>query len=144
MRPHMHAPMPLAPGQHAARGARPATQHVRAGGAALTISPMRAGLDSATTFTVTKWLRVVTHAMRLTTVVSLLQPAPEVFALFDDVLLLTDGCVQLLSLTLGYPLCHVAVRLCGSVLGSSGQPQVWVFGLALCCSVVVGTPYAGE
>jgi hypothetical protein len=43
---------------------------------------------------VTKWLRVVTHAMRLTTVVSLLQPAPEVFALFDDVLLLTDGCIS--------------------------------------------------
>ena len=41
-----------------------------------------------------KWLRVVTHAMRATTVVSLLQPAPEVFALFDDVLLLTDGCDQ--------------------------------------------------
>ena len=51
-----------------------------------------AGLDSATTFSVIKWLRVITHALRLTAVVSLLQPAPEVFYLFDDVLLLTDGC----------------------------------------------------
>ena len=53
-----------------------------------------AGLDSATTFNVTKWLRVITHALQLTTVVSLLQPAPEVFRLFDDVLLLTDGCAR--------------------------------------------------
>ena len=66
---------------------------MKLGSTLLTVSAKIAGLDSATTFTVTKWLRVVTHAMRLTTVVSLLQPAPEVFALFDDVLLLTDGCV---------------------------------------------------
>ena len=52
---------------------------------------MCAGLDSATTFSVTKWLRVICHALQLTTVVSLLQPSPEVFQLFDDVLLLTDG-----------------------------------------------------
>ena len=51
-------------------------------------------MDSATTFSVIKWLRVITHALRLTTVVSLLQPAPEVFYLFDDVLLLTDGCAS--------------------------------------------------
>ena len=51
----------------------------------------RAGLDSATTFSVTRWLRVISHALQLTTVVSLLQPSPEVFELFDDVLLLTDG-----------------------------------------------------
>ncbi len=76
------------------QGCAPAAQHLRAGGVTLMFVAMHAGLDSATTFTVTKWLRVVTHAMRLTTVVSLLQPAPEVFALFDDVLLLTDGCVS--------------------------------------------------
>lgn len=33
----------------------------------------------------------MTHGMQLTTLVSLLQPPPEVFALFDDLLLLTDG-----------------------------------------------------
>ena len=58
----------------------------------ITVRYRDAGLDSATTFSVTKWLRVISHALQLTTVVSLLQPAPEVFQLFDDVLLLTDGC----------------------------------------------------
>lgn len=33
----------------------------------------------------------VTHALKLTTVVSLLQPPPEVYELFDDVMLLTSG-----------------------------------------------------
>lgn len=83
------------------------------GSTSLMVNPgdVHAGLDSATTFTVTKWLRVVTHAMRLTMVVSLLQPAPEVFALFDDILLLTDGCrlsasfIRVLAPT---PICIVA------------------------------------
>ena len=36
--------------------------------------------------------------MGLTTVISLLQPPPEVYNLFDDVLLLTDGYVECSSL----------------------------------------------
>jgi hypothetical protein len=39
-----------------------------------------------------RWMRTICHALRITTVISLLQPAPEVYNLFDDVLLLTDGC----------------------------------------------------
>ena len=82
----------------------------------LTSSALRVGLDSATTFTVTKWLRVVTRAMRLTTVVSLLQPAPEVFALFDDVLLLTDGCVSPSSSPLRlYPVAILLFRVSRSL-----------------------------
>ena len=49
------------------------------------------GLDSATTYTVTEFLRSTTHYLHLTTLVSLLQPPPEVFNLFDDVILLSDG-----------------------------------------------------
>ena len=32
-----------------------------------------------------------THALHYTTVVALLQPAPEVYDLFDDVMLLAEG-----------------------------------------------------
>lgn len=49
------------------------------------------GLDSATTFSVVQSLRNTCHALERTVVISLLQPAPEVMELFDDMLLLTDG-----------------------------------------------------
>ena len=49
------------------------------------------GLDSATTYSVAKFLSNTTHVMGLTTMIGLLQPPPEVYAIFDDVLLLTDG-----------------------------------------------------
>lgn len=49
------------------------------------------GLDSATTFSVVQSLRNACHAFERTVVISLLQPAPEVMELFDDLLLLTDG-----------------------------------------------------
>lgn len=49
------------------------------------------GLDSATTYSVVKFLSQTTHVMGLTTMIGLLQPPPEVYAIFDDVLLLTDG-----------------------------------------------------
>ena len=49
------------------------------------------GLDSSTTFSIVKSLSRFAHAMSGTVVVSLLQPAPETFALFDDVLLLSEG-----------------------------------------------------
>ena len=38
-----------------------------------------------------KYLRDATHELRYTTMVALLQPAPETYELFDDVLLLSDG-----------------------------------------------------
>ncbi|KAK9829450.1 hypothetical protein WJX72_005937 [[Myrmecia] bisecta] len=57
----------------------------------LLMDEISTGLDSATTFNEIDYLRGITHVMGLTTVVSLLQPPPEVYNLFDDVLLLTDG-----------------------------------------------------
>jgi ABC-type multidrug transport system ATPase subunit len=57
----------------------------------LLLDEISTGLDSATTYTVTDFLRTTTHYLHLTTLVSLLQPPPEVYNLFDDVLLLTDG-----------------------------------------------------
>ena len=40
---------------------------------------------------IVKYLRDATHELRYTTMVALLQPAPETYELFDDVLLLSDG-----------------------------------------------------
>jgi ABC-type multidrug transport system ATPase subunit len=49
------------------------------------------GLDSSTTFNIVKSLRRFTHQLSATVLISLLQPAPETFDLFDDVLLLSEG-----------------------------------------------------
>ncbi|CAK9182084.1 unnamed protein product [Ilex paraguariensis] len=49
------------------------------------------GLDSSTTFQIVKFMRQMVHIMDVTMVISLLQPAPETFDLFDDVILLSDG-----------------------------------------------------
>ena len=49
------------------------------------------GLDSSTTYAIVKFLRDQTHALNYTTMVSLLQPAPESYDLFDDILLLAEG-----------------------------------------------------
>jgi ABC-type multidrug transport system ATPase subunit len=45
------------------------------------------GPDSSTAFQVVKFLRQLVHILGETVVVSLLQPAPEIFNLFDDILL---------------------------------------------------------
>jgi ABC-type multidrug transport system ATPase subunit len=49
------------------------------------------GLDSSTTFQIVKFIRQMVHIMDITMVISLLQPAPETFDLFDDIILLSEG-----------------------------------------------------
>ncbi|WRX34653.1 ABC transporter-like [Theobroma cacao] len=49
------------------------------------------GLDSSTTYQIIRYLRHSTCALDGTTVISLLQPAPETYELFDDVILLCEG-----------------------------------------------------
>ena len=49
------------------------------------------GLDSSTTYQIVKCLRQFTHYMDTTILMSLLQPAPEVFDLFDEIILLSEG-----------------------------------------------------
>lgn len=49
------------------------------------------GLDSSTTHQIIKHLRNSTHALDGTTIISLLQPAPETFELFDDIILVSEG-----------------------------------------------------
>ncbi|EYU45829.1 hypothetical protein MIMGU_mgv1a019588mg [Erythranthe guttata] len=49
------------------------------------------GLDSSTTFQIVKCLQQIVHLTESTIFMSLLQPAPETFELFDDVVLLSEG-----------------------------------------------------
>ncbi|KAG0455937.1 hypothetical protein HPP92_023725 [Vanilla planifolia] len=49
------------------------------------------GLDSSTTYQIVKCLQQVVHLGEATILMSLLQPAPETFDLFDDILLLSEG-----------------------------------------------------
>jgi ABC-type transporter Mla maintaining outer membrane lipid asymmetry ATPase subunit MlaF len=60
----------------------------------LLMDEISTGLDSATTFQVALFITNYTHAMSCTTVVGLLQPPPETVALFDDILIIADGCVS--------------------------------------------------
>ncbi|KAJ0971431.1 hypothetical protein J5N97_019390 [Dioscorea zingiberensis] len=49
------------------------------------------GLDSSTTFQIVKCLQQIVHLGEATIFMSLLQPDPETFDLFDDIILLSDG-----------------------------------------------------
>ncbi|XP_062091838.1 pleiotropic drug resistance protein 2-like isoform X4 [Humulus lupulus] len=49
------------------------------------------GLDSSTTFQIVRFMRQLVHIMEATMIISLLQPPPETFELFDDIILLSEG-----------------------------------------------------
>ncbi|GKE41498.1 pleiotropic drug resistance protein 1, partial [Tanacetum coccineum] len=57
----------------------------------LLMDEISTGLDSSTTFQIVKSLKQFIHILEGTAVISLLQPAPETYDLFDDIILLTDG-----------------------------------------------------
>ncbi|XP_030534266.1 pleiotropic drug resistance protein 2-like isoform X1 [Rhodamnia argentea] len=58
---------------------------------ALFMDEISTGLDSSTTFQIVRYMRQMVHIMDVTMVISLLQPAPETFDLFDDLILLSEG-----------------------------------------------------
>ncbi|WJX58198.1 ABC transporter G member 31 [Trifolium repens] len=49
------------------------------------------GLDSSTTYQIVKCIKNFVHQMEATVLMALLQPAPETFELFDDLVLLSEG-----------------------------------------------------
>ncbi|ERM97076.1 hypothetical protein AMTR_s00122p00121250 [Amborella trichopoda] len=49
------------------------------------------GLDSSTTYRIVNSIRQTVHILKKPSVISLLQPAPETYDLFDDIILLSDG-----------------------------------------------------
>ncbi|KAE9169499.1 ABC transporter G family member 48, partial [Phytophthora fragariae] len=52
------------------------------------------GLDSAATYDICKSLKSAARNFNATVVISLLQPSPEVFELFDDALLMNEGSIM--------------------------------------------------
>uniref|UniRef100_A0A0D9XCM6 ABC transporter domain-containing protein n=1 Tax=Leersia perrieri TaxID=77586 RepID=A0A0D9XCM6_9ORYZ len=60
-------------------------------GRALFMDEISTGLDSSTTFHIVNSIRQTIHSLGGTAVIALLQPAPETFELFDDIILLSDG-----------------------------------------------------
>ncbi|KAK9141583.1 hypothetical protein Syun_010983 [Stephania yunnanensis] len=58
---------------------------------ALFMDEISTGLDSSTTFQIVNSLKQSVHILGGTAVIALLQPAPETYDLFDDILLLSDG-----------------------------------------------------
>lgn len=57
----------------------------------LLMDEISTGLDSSTTFQICKYMRQMVHISDVTMIVSLLQPAPETYDLFDDIILLSEG-----------------------------------------------------
>ncbi|KAI4376163.1 hypothetical protein MLD38_013953 [Melastoma candidum] len=58
---------------------------------ALFMDEISTGLDSSTTYQIVNSLRQSIHILKGTALISLLQPAPETYELFDDIILLSDG-----------------------------------------------------
>ncbi|CAN1121694.1 ABC transporter G family member 40 [Linum perenne] len=58
---------------------------------ALFMDEISTGLDSSTTFQIVNALKQSNHILNGTSVISLLQPAPETYDLFDDIILLSDA-----------------------------------------------------
>ncbi|KDP36997.1 hypothetical protein JCGZ_06053 [Jatropha curcas] len=58
---------------------------------ALFMDEISTGLDSLTTYQSVNSLKQSIHILNGTAVISLLQPAPETYDLFDDIILLSDG-----------------------------------------------------
>ncbi|KAJ8539720.1 hypothetical protein K7X08_013972 [Anisodus acutangulus] len=60
---------------------------------ALFMDEISTGLDSSTTFSIVNSLRQTVQILNGTAVISLLQPAPETYDLFDDIILLSDSVI---------------------------------------------------
>lgn len=58
---------------------------------ALFMDEITNGLDSSTAFQIVSCLQQLVHITDATLLVSLLQPAPEAFDLFDDLILMSEG-----------------------------------------------------
>ncbi|KAH7655222.1 Xenobiotic-transporting ATPase protein [Dioscorea alata] len=58
---------------------------------ALFMDEISTGLDSSTTFQIVTCLQQMAHISEATIVISLLQPAPETYDLFDDIILMAEG-----------------------------------------------------
>ncbi|CAD6230903.1 unnamed protein product [Miscanthus lutarioriparius] len=88
---------------------------------ALFMDEISTGLDSSTTYQIIKSLRQAIHILGGTALISLLQPAPETYDLFDDIILLSDG--QIVCIRAPEKACSNSSRLLGS---SILRGRVWL------------------
>lgn len=58
---------------------------------ALFMDNISTGLDSSTTYQIVNSIKQSIHIFNKTAMISLLQPPPETFELFDDIILLSEG-----------------------------------------------------
>ena len=58
---------------------------------ALFMDEISTGLDSSTTYQIVNSIKQSVQILEGTALISLLQPAPETYDLFDDIILLSDG-----------------------------------------------------
>ena len=58
---------------------------------ALFMDEISNGLDSSTTYQIVACFQQLAHILDATILISLLQPAPETFDLFDDIILMSEG-----------------------------------------------------
>lgn len=58
---------------------------------ALFVDEISTVLDSSTTFQIVRSLRQYVHILNGTAVISLVQPAPKTYELFDDIIFITEG-----------------------------------------------------
>jgi len=58
---------------------------------ALFMDEITNGLDSSTAFQIVSCIQQLVHITNATALIALLQPAPETFDLFDDVILMAEG-----------------------------------------------------
>lgn len=58
---------------------------------ALLMDEITNGLDSSTAFQIVSCIQQLVHITDATALITLLQPAPETFDLFDDVILMAEG-----------------------------------------------------
>ncbi|PKI46766.1 hypothetical protein CRG98_032838 [Punica granatum] len=70
---------------------------------ALFMDEISTGLDSSTTYQIINSLKHMVHILNRTAVISLLQPAPETYDLFDDIILLSDDRIVKLRDELSVP-----------------------------------------
>ncbi|XP_039163716.1 pleiotropic drug resistance protein 3 [Eucalyptus grandis] len=73
------------------RRLRPVREMIIGPARVLFMDEISTGLDSSTTFQIITCLQQLAHITESTILVSLLQPAPETFDLFDDIILMAQG-----------------------------------------------------
>ena len=102
------------------------------------------GLDSSTTYQIVRCMRNVVKMRRATVLMSLLQPAPETFQLFDDVMLLAEG--GLLVPRPSLALCP-HTRPAKAILFVAGTFQSWLLidgGVACLFILNLALPYPSK